>query len=83
MTDHKWANVLMSGIKEEDVAPIIEAVNALTHAQLATRGAVIAACVQILAQTIAMAGPDIAKEMREGIVGLIDDYAMRLAVEAP
>lgn len=83
MTDHQWANALMSGIKEEDVAPIIEAVNALTRAQLVTRGAVIVACVQILAQTIAMAGPDIAKEMRDGIVGLIDDYVLRLAMEAP
>jgi hypothetical protein len=39
------------------------------------------ACAQLVAQTITAAPPDVAKEVREGIMALIDDYAMRLAME--
>ena len=60
---------------------IITAVNAIVAAGRANRGSVVVAYAQLMAQTIAQSGPDVAPEIRQGIMTLIDDYALRLAME--
>ena len=72
-----------AGSHDDETAAIVDAVNMITKAGQANTGSVVIACSQILAQTIARAGPEIAPEVRAGILTLIDDYAMRYAVEAP
>lgn len=83
MNNHQWANTILEATKDHEVIAVLDAVNRLTHTHKANRGAVIVACAQMLAQTIVAADPDVAREVREGIMTLIDDYAIRLAVDAP
>ena len=79
--DHQWANLIIQGALQEGAMAVIDAVNVLTHSGKANRGSVIVACAQMMAQTIVAANPADAREVRAGIVALIDDYAMRLATE--
>lgn len=83
MTDHKWADLIIQRARDDDAALVVDAINKLVASRRANNGSVILACAQVLAQTIVNAPPGDAKEVREGIIGLIDDFAMRLAMEAP
>ena len=81
MNDHLWANLIIQGAREDGAMEIIAMINKISGAGRANRGSVMVACAQMMAQTIIAAGAD-AKEVREGIMTLIDDYATRLATEA-
>jgi hypothetical protein len=81
MTDHTWANVIIRGAKEDGAMAIIEAINQITASGRANTGSCAVACAQILAQIVVQADPRDAPEVRQGIMSLIDDYAIRLAVE--
>lgn len=81
MTDHSWASVIRSGAKARDAERVIAAVNGLTARGEANAGTVIVACTQILAQCITQAPPDVAAEVRNGIMTLIDDFAMQSAIQ--
>jgi hypothetical protein len=78
-----WANSFRAGSHDDEAAAIVDAVNMITTAGHANVASVVLACSQMLAQTIAHAGPEIAPEVRAAILTLIDDYAMRYAVEPP
>jgi hypothetical protein len=79
MTDGRhWANIILAGTNEAGIIATIEAVNKVSTPR--NVGSTILACAQILGQVIATAGPDIAPEVRAGIIRLIDDYAMRAAI---
>jgi hypothetical protein len=80
-TDHTWANLVILGATDDGARAVVDAINKLTRAGPTNRACVIVACTQILAQNITQAGPDIAAQVREGIMTLIDDYAARLAME--
>lgn len=75
-----WAKVIRGGSREAGVMGILMAINEETLAHRANRADVIVACSQILGQSIAPGGPEIAAEMREGIMAMIDGYAMEVAI---
>lgn len=81
--DHYLANVIIQGARDDQAILVFRAINRLTRYGSMNRGSVMVACAQILAHCITQAEPEIAPEVREGIIGLIDSYAMRLAVEKP
>lgn len=81
MTDHRWANTIRQGARDDDAALVVDAINHLTATHRVNNGSVILACTQVMAQTIVNAPPGNAREVREGIISLIDDYAMRVALE--
>lgn len=76
----EWANVIRNGSRLDGVMGIILAINEETLAHRANRADVIVACAQILGQSIAPGAPEIAAEMREGIMAMIDGYAMEVAI---
>lgn len=77
----EWATRIREGARGDNDALIIDAINRSVVNHRANNGSVMLACAQILAQTIVNAPPDIAREVRQGIISLIDDYAMRVALE--
>ncbi|HEY4153525.1 MAG TPA: hypothetical protein VGM38_09410 [Pseudolysinimonas sp.] len=80
-TDGKeWARAIQNGATELQVRAVICAINRLTGSQRTNGAAVMVACAQILGQSIADAGPDIASEMRAGLLTLVDGFAMQVAV---
>ena len=84
MTDkHEWANLIIRGAREDGSIAIIDAINKVTASGIANRGSVMVACAQIMAQTIVDAGSENADVIRAAIMTLIDDYAIRLAMEEP
>lgn len=81
MTDHHWANTIRQGARDDDAALVVDAINHLTATRHVNNGSIILACAQVLAQTIVNAPAGNAREVREGIISLIADYAMRVAME--
>jgi hypothetical protein len=81
MDDPHWANVIRAGSSDEGVMAVIDALNALSAARRCNIADVLVGCAQMLAQTITFADPEIAKEIRAGIMTLIDGYATRLAID--
>ncbi len=73
---NEWARVIQNGTSDRDVRAVISAIN-----ESGVNGAaVMVACTQVLAQSITDASPDIAREVRAGLLALIDGYATRLAM---
>lgn len=78
----QWADVIRSGANDAGCEAVVAAVNAVTRDRIiANIACVIIALTQILGQVIANANPDIATEVRAGIMRLIDGYAMRAVRE--
>ncbi len=78
--DHRWANLIIRRADDDDAMFLMRAINSAT-AHGISRAAVIVVCAQILAQNITDADPAIAAEMREGVLLMIDDFAMRFATD--
>jgi hypothetical protein len=78
--DQYWARVILAGANDDEGQLVIETINELTASKRVNRGSVMIACVQMLGQAIADAPPDVAREVRAGIMALIDGYAMKNAV---
>ena len=76
----EWAQIIRDGSSDEGVRWVILAVNRETAARRSNRGDVMVACAQILGQSIAEGGPEIAAEVRQGILSMIDGYTMEVAV---
>jgi hypothetical protein len=76
-----WARVVREGSSERGVMGVISAVNLVTGSRQANRADVIVACAQILGQSIAPAGPEIAREVRDAVMAMIDGYTFQVAVE--
>jgi hypothetical protein len=76
----EWAAMIRSGAGSGDASAIIDAINRMTAARQAYRGAVMLACAQVLAQSIVEAGPDRAPGIRSGIMALIDGFATQAAI---
>lgn len=81
MTDQEWGQIIIAGSDEAQIMKVIEAINDLSAKRKAMTGAIMAGCCQILGQSIAKAPPIVAKEVRLGIMSLIDGYATHSAVE--
>lgn len=78
---HRWASVIRRAIRDDAVDLVIKTINGLTgSAGSINNASLMSACAQILAQSITKAPPDIAPEVRAGIMELIDGYAMQDAV---
>lgn len=76
-----WASLVKGGSSERGVKCIIAAINEETGRRRATQADVIVACAQVLGQSIAPGGPEIASELRQAVMSLIDGYTFRVAVE--
>jgi hypothetical protein len=61
---------------------VIAAIDAETKVMRANPADVIVACAQVLGQSIASGGPEIARELRQAIMSLIDGYTFQVAVES-
>jgi hypothetical protein len=83
MDNHHWANVIREGTRDDEVMLVMQAVNNLTMNRQAKLDSIIIACTQILAQSIVMAPPEVARGIRQGIMTLIDGYATQVAVMRP
>ncbi len=77
----RWARLIREGATEAEVIAVIQAINELSWSRQANRAALTVACAQILAQNVTQAPPDIAAEIRDGILALIDGFAMQSAIE--
>jgi hypothetical protein len=77
-----WAKLVQDGSSDRGVMCIITAINDETKAYRANQADVIVACAQILGQSIAPGGPEIASELRQAVMSLIDGYTLRVAVES-
>lgn len=77
-----WAKLVRDGSSDRGVQGIIAAINRETTSHRSNRADAIVACAQILGQSIAPGGPEIAAELRQAIMALIDGYAFQVAVEA-
>jgi hypothetical protein len=73
-----WAKVIRDGARDDQTRAVIGAINHLTRLNLANRAAVIMGCAQVLGQNIS-GEPEIAKEMRDAIMELVDGFAMQSA----
>jgi hypothetical protein len=78
-SDHSWANLIIASANEQATTEVVRLINMLIRARKTNQASVIVACTQILAQCITLAPSDVAAEVRIGIMGLIDDFAMRIA----
>lgn len=76
----KWAALIRQGATDPDI--VIAAINALTCERRSNRGGVMVACAYLLAQSIVAGGHDNAKEIRAGVLALIDGYATEVAAGA-
>lgn len=88
MSDHmtygqRWADVIIQGASDRETIAVIQAINAVTAERRANLAAVMVACAQILAQSITNADPDIAGEVRAGVLALVDGFAMQSAIQEP
>jgi hypothetical protein len=72
--------LVLARSRGEECERIIDAINEEAGRHKVSGASVIVALAQVLAQNITDATPDIAQEVRSGIMGLIDDYAIRLAM---
>jgi hypothetical protein len=77
-----WAAHIRRSAPNVEVETLIRAINVETRTRRARRGAVIVACAQVLAQCIA-GEPEISREVRLGIIALIDGFAMQMATADP
>lgn len=75
----RWADAILTGANDEQASLVVDAVNGLPGG--VGRASVILACAQILAQSITNAPPDLAAAVRDGILIMIDDYAMHFALD--
>lgn len=80
---HSWANVILNNARDEQAERVVQAVNNLTATRDVNAASVIVAYAQILAQSITQAPPDVAAEVRNGILTMIDDFATHFAVIEP
>lgn len=71
-----WQRMIRQGASDAEVAIMINAINTTTKAGRINRASVIAACAQVLAQCIGDSPPNIASEIRAGILAMIDGFAM-------
>lgn len=76
----EWAKTIRAGSRGDGVERILLAVNLETHTKRANVADVVVACAQMLGQTVSAAGPDIAAEIRQGIMAMIDGYAMEVSL---
>lgn len=76
----QWARVVKDGATADGVKHVILAINRETAMRRANRADVMVACAQLLGQSIAPGGPEIAKELRQAVMAMIDGYAMEVAV---
>jgi hypothetical protein len=76
--DQMWAEVIRRSSTADGVKSVVSSINLTTHARTANQADVIVACAMILGQSID--GPDIAAEMRRGIMAMIDGFAMEFAI---
>jgi hypothetical protein len=81
-TGQHWAEVIRTGSTNDGVETVVRAIDDATLSKRLNRADVIVACAQILGQSITPSGPFIAAEMRQGIMALIDGYAMQVALGA-
>lgn len=81
--EQKWGLSIRRRAPETEIRAIVDVVNKLTASGLVSRAAIIVACAQILAQNITGAPPDVAPEIRAGILALVDGFAMQSATEEP
>lgn len=77
----QWAAVIQRGSTTANVQAVIRAINAQSALGHVKKADAIVACIQILAQVIAAAGPEITADVRTGIIALIDGYATQAATE--
>lgn len=80
-TGQEWARVIQNGATASQVREVIGAINRLTGTHRTNGASVMIACAQILGQSITDAGPEIAAEMRAGLLSLVDGFAMQTAME--
>jgi hypothetical protein len=77
-----WAQVVRDGPSDRGVIGIISAVNLVTGSRQANQADVIVASAQLLGRSIAPAGrPEIAREVRDAVMAMIDGYTFQVAVE--
>lgn len=76
-----WAHVVKEAARESQVNLVIDTINILTREEHANHAEIIVACAQILAQSITLASPDIAREIRLGVMSLIDGFATQHAIQ--
>jgi hypothetical protein len=82
VTGQHWAEVIRTGSTNDGVETVVRAINGATLSKRSNRADVIVVCAQILGQSITPGGPFIAAEMRQGIMALIEGYAMQVALGA-
>jgi hypothetical protein len=78
-TGQEWARIIQNGATAPQVHEVISAINKLTGARRTNGASVMVACAQILGQSISDAGPEIAAEMRLGLMAMVDGFAMQTA----
>lgn len=78
--EHRWANLIDDAAIPDQAARVVQVINHLVESRQVSRATVIVACAQILAQTITEAPPDLAGAVRDGVLTLVDDYAVHFAV---
>jgi cytochrome c-type biogenesis protein CcmH/NrfF len=76
-----WAKVVRDGSTDGGVVSVILAINEETRSKRANQADVMVACAQILGQSIAPGGPDIASELRQAVMSMIDGYTYQVAAE--
>jgi hypothetical protein len=75
----EWSRIIRNNASMVGVRSIIAAINDETAECRAKHADVIVACAQLLGQSIGGSQTDIAKEMRLGIMEMIDGFAMQMA----
>jgi len=78
-----WADVIAASTTDAEATAVVNAINKVTASGQANPASVMMACVQILSQSITRADPLIAREVRAGILAMIDNFAMEFAVQEP
>lgn len=76
----EWARLIMERAEDSEGDELFHAINALTKSGRINRSSLIVACSQMLAQCITDAPRD-GREIRAGILSLIDGFAMSKAVK--
>lgn len=80
MTGHEIAALFRKRASNEHLDGLMKAINDQVKETTAHRSTVIVACCQILGQVVSNSGPDIAREIRSGVITLIDAYATEVAM---
>ena len=68
----KWLSVITRGTSDQEIAEVVNAINAASGSGQVSTGALIVACAQVLSQIIVNADPEIRPEVRAGIMATID-----------